>query len=88
MKVHWCFGYVWLRSPNYNNSNNASDVNKGNVNDNNNVNNPINGAVPDLLLSKEKSQRVYVGTCIVYLEAKESFPFLSHICGEKKTNHW
>lgn len=45
----------WLRSPNYNNSNNAREVNNnGNANNNNNVNNTNNGVVPDLLLSKEK----------------------------------
>lgn len=49
-----CFG--WLRSPNSNNSNNACDVNNGYADNNDNVNNPNNGAVPDLLLSQEKSQ--------------------------------
>jgi hypothetical protein len=44
-------GWWWLRSPNYNNSNNARDINNdGNANNNNNVNNKNGGVVPDLPL--------------------------------------
>ena len=66
-----CHPWWWLRSPNYNNSNNAREVNNnGNANNNNNnVNNTNNGVVPDLLLSKEKRSvgegtyfRLYDGT--------------------------
>ena len=46
-------GWWWLRSPNYNNSNNARDVNNnGNANNNNNVNNTNGGVVPDLFLTQ------------------------------------
>ena len=45
-------GYWWLRSPNYNNSNNACNINNdgNNNNNNNNVNNNNVGVVPDLFL--------------------------------------
>ena len=50
-------GYWWLRSPNYNNSNNARNVNNnGNANNNNNVNNTNNGVVPDLFLIPVKRE--------------------------------
>lgn len=53
--------YWWLRSPNNNNSNNAYNVNNDGDNDSNNVNNTNNGVVPDLFLSKEKSESIAVG---------------------------
>lgn len=87
MRIGVLVSAVWLRSPNNNNSNNAWNVNNDGSLNNNNVNNTNNGVVPDLLLSKEKSQRVYVGTYIAYLEAKESFPFLATLFGGKNSNH-
>lgn len=63
----------WLRSPNDNNNgNNAFDVENG-IYDNNNVNNDNNGVVPDLLLSKEKSQRVDIGMSIACLKQRNFF---------------
>ena len=50
-------GWWWLRSPNYNNSNNARDVNNnGNANNNNNVNNENGGVSPDLPLHSSDTQ--------------------------------
>ena len=50
-----CGGFWWLRSPNYNNNNNARNANNnGNANNNNNVNNTNNGVVPDLFLSERR----------------------------------
>ncbi|MCK9171223.1 MAG: DUF6273 domain-containing protein [Treponema sp.] len=47
-------GWWWLRSLNYNNSNNARDVNNnGNANNNNNVNNTNGGVAPDLFLIRD-----------------------------------
>lgn len=84
MRIGVLVSAVWLRSPNNNNSNNAWNVNNDGSLNNNNVNNTNNGVVPDLLLSKEKSQRVYCRHIHRVSGSKGIFPFPSHFVWREK----
>ena len=47
----------WLRSPNYNNDNNALKANRGNCVNNNNVNNNNAAVVADLPYSQKRAPK-------------------------------
>ncbi|MBR5647091.1 MAG: hypothetical protein IKX23_10675 [Treponema sp.] len=66
-------GYWWLRSPNYNNSNNARNVNNnGNANNNNNVNNDNMGVVPDLSLHSLEMQVLLKKKPVICFQGKKT----------------